>query len=250
LAADHPKLVWVPDRVRDQAEACTLRGLCRAEAGQQTQAEGDFRQAIALVGQIAPQDHPWVLDGRAFELRAEPHFALGRLLWASGREDEAGREFDRAEQEWRAQPSSVPRDTRLAWLLATCPDAKRRKPAVAVQLAKKATEGPPRVASRSWLALGVAQYRNGNWKESVASLDKSMKLHEGGDGIALFSLAMSQWRLGEKAKAREWHDKAVAWTDKNRPQDEELCRFRAEAAQLLGVSDSPPPNEGGAVPGK
>jgi tetratricopeptide (TPR) repeat protein len=161
-----------------------------------------------------------------------------------------GGEFDRAEQEWRAQPSSVPRDTGLAWLLATCPDAQRRKPAEAVKLAKQATEGPPRLAYRPWLALGVAQYRNGDWKEAIASLDKSLKLHEGGDGIALFFLAMSQWRLGEKVKARESHDKAVAWTDKNKPQDEELRRFRAEAARLFGVSDSPPPSEGGTVPGK
>ena len=40
---------------------------------------------------------------------------------------------------------------------------------------------------------------------------------------------------GEKGKAREWYDRTVQWMDKNQPADEELRRFRAEAAELLGI---------------
>ena len=39
----------------------------------------------------------------------------------------------------------------------------------------------------------------------------------------------------EKGKAREWYDRAMQWMDKNQPTDEELLRFRAEAAELLVI---------------
>jgi hypothetical protein len=43
--------------------------------------------------------------------------------------------------------------------------------------------------------------------------------------------------LGEKEKARTWYDKAVQWMDKYDPRDEELQRFRAEAAELLLIKN-------------
>ena len=33
------------------------------------------------------------------------------------------------------------------------------------------------------------------------------------------------------------YDRAVQWMDKNQPKNEELRRFRAEAAQLLGLTE-------------
>lgn len=54
---------------------------------------------------------------------------------------------------------------------------------------------------------------------------------------------MAHWQLGEKDKAREWYDKAVQWMDKNKPQDEELKRFRSEAEELLGIKTVNPAKE-------
>jgi hypothetical protein len=34
---------------------------------------------------------------------------------------------------------------------------------------------------------------------------------------------------------RRWYDRAVQWVDGNKPNDEELRRFRAEAEELLGI---------------
>jgi hypothetical protein len=45
-------------------------------------------------------------------------------------------------------------------------------------------------------------------------------------------------RLGEKDKAREWYDRAVQWMDKNQPKNDELRRFRAEAAELLELKEN------------
>jgi hypothetical protein len=65
---------------------------------------------------------------------------------------------------------------------------------------------------------------------------KSVQLRKGGDSFDFFFLAMAHWQLNDKDKAREWYDQAVAWMDKNAPQNEELKRFRAEAAALLGLA--------------
>jgi Tfp pilus assembly protein PilF len=64
-----------------------------------------------------------------------------------------------------------------------------------------------------------------------------MELRRGGDSHDWFYLAMAHWQLGEKDKAREWYDRAVQWMDNNQPTNEELRRFRVEAAELLGVKD-------------
>lgn len=46
-------------------------------------------------------------------------------------------------------------------------------------------------------------------------------------------LAMAHWQRGDRAAARSWYDKAIAWLDQNRPDDDELTRFRAEADVLI-----------------
>lgn len=71
-----------------------------------------------------------------------------------------------------------------------------------------------------------------------------MGLRQGGDAFDWFFLAMAKWHLGDRADARRWYDRAVTWADKNRPGDEELTGFRAEASQLLGIPApgiAPPP---------
>jgi hypothetical protein len=50
-----------------------------------------------------------------------------------------------------------------------------------------------------------------------------------------FFLAMAHWQLGERGKAREWFAASVQWMDKGLQDNAELKRFRAEAADLLGV---------------
>jgi hypothetical protein len=50
---------------------------------------------------------------------------------------------------------------------------------------------------------------------------------------------MARWQLGQKDEARTWYGKAVAWMDKNKPQDHELKRVRTEAATLLSLAELP-----------
>jgi hypothetical protein len=44
-------------------------------------------------------------------------------------------------------------------------------------------------------------------------------------------------QLGEQDKARAWFAKAVPWLEKGNKDDAELQRFRAEAAELLGIAE-------------
>jgi WD40 repeat protein/serine/threonine protein kinase len=135
-------------------------------------------------------------------------------------------------------PTEAAAHNSFAWFLATCPESKVRDAKRAVPLAKRATELAPELGGY-WNTLGVAQYRAGEWKASLAALQRSMDLRKGGDGNDWFFLAMAYWQLGEKEKARQQYDRAVDWMDKNKPQDEALSRFRAEAAALLGIKDQP-----------
>jgi tetratricopeptide (TPR) repeat protein len=120
----------------------------------------------------------------------------------------------------------------LARLLATCPESRSRDTGRAIELAKKAVQLLPNEGN-FWNTLGVAQYREGSFKDAVTSLEKSMEIQNGGKSLDWFFLAMAHWQLGDKDQAERWYGQAVRWMEKNAPQDEELRRFAAEAAELM-----------------
>jgi uncharacterized protein HemY len=105
-----------------------------------------------------------------------------------------------------------------------------------VTLAQQAVELAPREGN-VWSTLGAAQYRAKDWKAAIEALEKSMGLRKGGDSVDWFFMAMAYWQLGEKEKARTWFHQAAQWMDKHKAENEELDRFRGEAAELLGLKD-------------
>jgi uncharacterized protein HemY len=115
---------------------------------------------------------------------------------------------------------------------------KLRDAAGGLKAARKAVEVAPQLPL-AWQVLGWAHYRAGDWKASIEALEKSCALDDpkGGDASQWFFLAMAHWRVGVKDKARDFYDRAVQWTDKNKPGDETLRRFRAEAAELLELKE-------------
>jgi Flp pilus assembly protein TadD/serine/threonine protein kinase len=189
-------------------------GVAYLNGGQLDAAENSLREAIRLKPDWPPAHHN-----------------LRLILQAKGRLHEAIAEFNK---EIELDPKNAGNHNELAWLLATWPDPKVRDPQRAVALAKKAIKLSP--SSRNyWNTLGAAHYRGGDWKAAALALKKSMELRNGGNSEDWFFLAMAHWKLGEKDLARQWYDKAVQWMDKNDPKNDELCRFRSEAAELLGV---------------
>ena len=112
---------------------------------------------------------------------------------------------------------------------------EKEQQAYALDLARKAVQLAPKQGAH-WNTLGVAQYRAGDWKAAIEALTKSMELMHGeSEGFNTFFLAMSHWQLSDKPQALSWYAKAIAWMEKNQPKNEELIRFRDEAAALLEV---------------
>src|SRR5262249_9129641 len=100
----------------------------------------------------------------------------------------------------------------LAWLLATCPEARFRDPKRAVELARKAVELAPTDLNLQ-NTLGVAYYRLGDPKAALAALNKSVT--KGGTAHDWLFLAMVHRSLGDRDIAQKWYDKAVAWLEQN-----------------------------------
>ncbi len=169
-------------------------------------------------------------------LRVDPqdalaHCGLAVALSQKRRWEESLAHFKKSVQ---LKPGLVEACRGLAWLLATCPDAKLREPAQAVELATKAVDLAPANAGL-WRILGVAQYRAGHWKAASIALQKSVELSGGGASSDWFFLAMAHWQAGDKEQARKWQEGAMKWMEKNKVDDQEVLAVRAEAAQLLGV---------------
>lgn len=147
-------------------------------------------------------------------------------------------EFHRSVEPDLADAQSL---NRFAWYLATVSQPELRDPDRAVELAKRAAEMKP-TDRPIWNTLGAAEYRAGEWKKSIVALEKSMELRGGGgDAYDWYFLAMAHWKLGQKAEALSYFEKAVAWSE--RANDKDLGRLKKEAAELLGMSETPPPAE-------
>jgi len=131
------------------------------------------------------------------------------------------------------------RYNRLSWHFLTDADPARHDSDCAVKLAQEAVAWAPEDGS-FWTTLGVADYRDHGSKAAVAALETSMKLRQGGDSIDWFFLAMAHWQLGDKEEARRWYDRAAEWMDKNRAENADLRRFRAEAEELLKIAATQP----------
>ncbi len=136
---------------------------------------------------------------------------------------------------------------RTAWQCATDPDPKLRDPAQAVELARIVVRVARKEAA-CWNTLGAALYRNGDWSGAIEALRKSNELNAKLIlGFNAYFLAMAHQRRGDSAPARIWFDIAGRWHHRTAPLNQELRRFRAEAAGLLGVGPEAD-REAGHVP--
>jgi eukaryotic-like serine/threonine-protein kinase len=194
--------------------------------GQDTEAVNALREAIRL----KPHD-------------ALPYNDLGWTLAKTGNVKEAIAAYDEA---IRLKPDFFLPHASLGLLLAAGPDPKYWDGKRAVELTTKAvTLGGQNGVY--WKSLGAAHYRAGNWKESIAALQKSLKLSKEGHSFEWVFLAMAHWKSGNKEEARTCYDKAVERMSQHPRETAELLRVRAEAEQLMGIGEqsSEAPSPGG-----
>ena len=160
---------------------------------------------------------------------------LGSALYGAGRFEDAVAAFRDA---IRLNPEGAYSLSLLSQIRANAPDTKWRDPHEALELARKAVKLNPQ-SGLAWQALGLARYRSAEWQAGIEALEKSIEVQpDGADAMQWFFLAMSHRQLDHQDHARQWFDKAVQWTETNLPQNEELQRFRAEAAELLGLKET------------
>lgn len=131
----------------------------------------------------------------------------------------------------RVMPKTGGLQNDAAWSLATAEAPLHRDSALAVELAKQTVASNPEVGGY-WNTLGVARYRAGDWMQAISDLNKSVSLTKGGDSYDFLFLAMAHWRLGDKAQARQWYERAIRLMDKQSP-NEELRRFKAEVEEMM-----------------
>jgi serine/threonine protein kinase/Flp pilus assembly protein TadD len=237
------------------------------EAGRRREAEGPYRRGLQVYEKLAAEfptpDCRWHV--------AHQRLYLGDLFQELGQPEQAVQRYRGALPAWQALVTDFPDNgdyrqhlstTRsklaerllkkgqhaeaaalvaddpnaqngLAWRLATDPEPRLRDPAQAAALARKAVEAAPKIASY-WNTLGTALYRAGDWHGAIEALQKSAGLSRGGLlGFDAFFLAMANWRLGHKERAGRWYAAGLAWMEQYASTNEELRRFRAEAAHLL-----------------
>jgi tetratricopeptide (TPR) repeat protein len=211
-------------------------GRLLAQTDRLADAEKEYREALTLAEGLAAEAPAVAAYQRGV---AGMKSRLADLLCRVGRTAEA--EHERRQVIAILEKLTSPRSLHmLAWTLATMADPRLRDPGRALEIAEKAHREAPE-SEESYPPLGVANYRVGHWTAAIEVLEKWVRLRRGGDPADWFFLAMAHRQNGDKEKARSWYDKAVRWMESNNWRDEELQRFRAEAAALLGVTDHATP---------
>jgi tetratricopeptide (TPR) repeat protein len=252
LGDSQEALRWSDERAKitpDCPQVYELRGQIYRGLDRLDEALADYDKAVELNPQSAiprvfrgdfySQRSEWTKALADYDkaLELEPSFASlwlqrGDFYSQRGEWPKAIADYKKAHQLETLRAKDI---NGMAWLLTNCPDRNVWNPDRAIEYATKAVAMAPNDGA-FWNTLGAAQYRAGQCKEAVITLSKSMELRSGGNASDWFFLAIAHWQLGNNEEARQWYDKAVAWTQTNKPDDVELRRFRDEAAALLGVT--------------
>jgi tetratricopeptide (TPR) repeat protein len=238
--------LWIPlgNALRWQNEPAPAEAAYR----QAIRLQPDFALTFRLLGSVLelqgkdPEAEAAFREALQRKDNAEDHRHLGWALLHQGKG--AG-----AEIEFRAVLRSLPNDSHAHYQLGEAVERQgkdseaRSEYRAAAQLARNALRRDPQ-SSWEWQILGWAQYRLGEWKESIQSLKLSNTLQQspqGGDYGQWLVLAMAYFRLGNQAEAQEWYDRAARWLEQNAPLDSDARFLQTEAASLLKTAGQAKP---------
>jgi serine/threonine protein kinase/tetratricopeptide (TPR) repeat protein len=193
------------------------QGIALQTLGRNDESISSYNRAIEL-----KPDHAGVLN-----LRASLNYGKGD--WPANLSD-----LERLRQ---LKPADASAANNLAWCLATCPDPKYRDYRRALALAELAVKLAPDQPS-FWTTLGVVRYRAADWAGSVTTMLRSMKFTNRRSALDWYILAVAQWRLTEKARARVLLSYAESLFSAEATRNAPLLALRDEARELIGIADT------------
>jgi len=120
----------------------------------------------------------------------------------------------------------------VAWSFANAHEPSLRDPDRALAIARNGIEKAPQSAG-CWRAMGVAQYRLGEFREAVIALEKAVAL-DADDAPAWMLLAGAHRRLSNHPDARRCFARALDCVGKDHPESSLFERFRLEVTMIPG----------------
>jgi serine/threonine protein kinase/tetratricopeptide (TPR) repeat protein len=223
MGEEHPKTLLSMSK---------LAGVYRRQ-GRYDEAEKLYKKTLEIQRRVLGEEHKetlWTMNDLGFMYRKQYRYNDAKPLYVKALE---GRRRVLGDE----HKATLWTMTDLVWVLAAKPGLQEFDESQMVDLGKRGVELMPESAF-AWQVLGWAHYRTGEWQAAVEDLDKSIRLQkDGGDSYQWFFLAMAHWQLNNRDEARQWYEKAVVWMEQKRPDNEELAGFRAEAAELLGLTE-------------
>lgn len=151
----------------------------------------------------------------------------------------ASRDFNGATKQYKRaleiSPDNPATANTCAWTIITSVEVTPVDAALALQLAKKATEKAPTNANyRNTLAL--AYYRMSQFPEADRAIDLAMEKGNGGSTLDWFFKAMINAKLQKLEEANGWFQQAEARRMTESPASRELRLFSQEAARAISES--------------
>ncbi len=227
-----------------------VRGWALLRMGRTSEALADLNKAVELSPDwIGSRADAYLTLGRVEEAIADMDKAIATFATPGGYANRAyfltykPGACGRAAADLRQSESMMAEEARdpgtlrdQAWvhvggLYYACPelyDGKR-----ALDLARRAVLLEPRDKDGRG-TLGIALYRNGRYDEAMKTLLTALPARREDPDTLLF-LAMASHKLGNKAEARRYYDRAVAWMKTHAPSDLKGRRIGDEAARVISA---------------
>ena len=185
-------------------------GVALLQTGRTGEAIGEIRRALAIdpkyaeaynnlgvalvgKGSVAEAAAAFQRAADAKEGYAEPYYSLGAIAYSQGKTAEA---LARWRKGLDADAGCRPILYRMAWVLATSPEAAVRNGAEAVRLAERLTAGGG--DAKDLDALGAALAEAGRFQEAVDAASKALRLATGEGNQALAGKVEARMALYRK----------------------------------------------------
>jgi tetratricopeptide (TPR) repeat protein len=192
--------------------------------------EGKFADAERNLSQAAGGDRRALGRTNQFTIESETHLAMAYQFQGKFPQAEALlKEADAA-----AKSSQDPDVLGgLSFADALTPDQRFRHPADALRLARQSVKMAPNKADLVEI-LGLAQVRNGQWEQAVATLNKCIAMRNDSDPEDFFVLALAYEGRGDKAAAEQNLTRGETQAGKRAGVSMDTRFLAAEAASALG----------------